>query len=191
MDLAAARENLKCEVVGQLDVIGPVENLDQTSKIYGMKLTDEKCEFYVQELDSMKHCEGVDNSFDICGHLDVSEQLENLEKTPGIYGMKLNDGKSTIKVSGIEKKEICHNEMSVSEMVENFEKKIVGTAKNDGKCDANLMTDYTNDGKCDTKLITDYNEMTFGRLKPLKRGEVHYKKLAAVPKSKSGFFKFF
>ena len=70
-------------------------------------------------------------------------------------------------------------------MVENFEQKIVGTAKNYGKCDTNLVTDYTNDGKCDTKLMTDYN-MTFGRLKPLKRGEVHCKKLAAVPESKSG-----
>ena len=62
----------------------------------------------------------------------------------------------------------------------------MGTAKNDGKCDTNLMTDYTDDGKRDTKLMIDYNEMTFGRLKPLKRGKDHCKKLAAVPESKSG-----
>ena len=66
-----------------------------------MKLTDGKSEFNVQEFDSMKHCEGVENSFDICGQLDASGHLE---KTSGTYGMKLNDGKSTIKVSGIVKK---------------------------------------------------------------------------------------
>ena len=30
MDLAAALENFKCEVVGQLDVIGTVANIDQS-----------------------------------------------------------------------------------------------------------------------------------------------------------------
>ena len=37
------------DICGQLDAYGPEENLDQTTKIYGMQLTDGKCELNVPE----------------------------------------------------------------------------------------------------------------------------------------------
>ena len=193
------QENFKFEVVGnnfgdcgQLEVFGPVENLDETSNIYGMKLTDGKCEINVPEFDSMKHWDVVKNDFDECGQLDASGQIEYLEQVSKIYGVKLTDGKSALKVSEVDKKRKCHDEMSVSQIVENFEQNLLEnasrnmTAKNHGKCDTGLMTDYADNGKSDTKLMKDYTEMTFGLLKPSKKEKMHCMDLVAVPESKSG-----